>query len=285
METLATLADTGNIAETLARELKKPEILTEMASAQAIIGLPPGWKAESIDLEKLLSVPRRKIAKIDLTETESFTDYIIRHGSLANCTIYCTADFKIGNLGFTAILNDHGAQEHEQHWRDHRATYTPVKSEEWTRWTEKHERPFTQTGFARFLEENLKDISTSDGMPKGTDMLAMATAFEAKQDMRFKSAVRLQSGGVRMEYIADEDKNTVEAMQVFEKFQIAIPVFRADVARYPITARLRYRVKDGALVFWYELIRSDLVMEQASRALVESVRAKAGMPFYFGTSD
>jgi uncharacterized protein YfdQ (DUF2303 family) len=172
------------------------------------------------------------------------------------------------------------------HGADHKATHVPEKSVEWATWISKagFGNAMGQMEFAAFLEENLKDITaTDDGMPSGSAMLQMALDFEAKQDMRFKSAVRLQSGGVRMEYVADEDKNTVESMKVFERFQIAVPVLRDDTSRYPITARLRYRQRDGKLAFWYELIRADLVMEHSARALVENIRTRAGLPFFFGS--
>lgn len=284
MTTLETLSETANIAETLAREIKAP-VLHLLGPDRDLIGLPPGWTAQFDDREKLMPKPRRKVAKVSLTEAESFIDYGIRHGSLANATVWCKANYKTGEMGFTAIINDHGEEETQQAWRDHRATFVPEKSEEWKRWTDKHGSQFSQVQFALFLEENLKDIISADGMPTGTQMLEMALGFEAKQDMRFKSAVRLQSGGVRLEYVEDEDKNTIASMQMFEKFQIAVPVFRADESRYPVTARLRYRVKEGALVFWFELIRADLVMEQASRALVETIRTKVGFPFFFGSPD
>ncbi len=281
---LEKIADT-NLAETLAREMKKPEIIRQQDSAHLIIGLPPGWKGESYDLEKLLPVPRRKIACVILTDADSYIGYLKRHGSLANATLWCRADFLKGLLGFTAILNDHGEEENQQHWRDHKATYTPEKSVEWATWIGKNGSGcvMNQIEFALFLEENLKDIIDGDKMPTGAQMLQMALDFEAKQDMRLKSAVRLQSGGVRMEYVEDDDKGTVAAMQVFERFQIAIPVLRDDQQRYPITARLRYRQRDGKLTFWYELIRPDLIMEQSARALVAQIKEAAGLPFFFGS--
>jgi uncharacterized protein YfdQ (DUF2303 family) len=285
--TLSTLAETTNIAETLAREMKSPETLFSLGSTDhhKIICLPPGWSAQTHDHEALLATPRRKIANVVLTDADSFIDYNQRHGSINHATLWCEADFLRGKLGFTAILNDHGAADTDQHWRDHKASYVPEKSVEWTTWIGKNNgsNAMGQMDFATFLEENLKDITaTDDGMPSGSAMLQMAIDFEAKQDMRFKSAVRLQSGGVRMEYIADEDKNTVESMKVFERFQIAIPIFRDDTSRYPLTARLRYRQRDGKLAFWYELIRPDLVMEHSARALVENIRTRTGRPFFFG---
>lgn len=290
MNELKELASTANVAETLAREMKAPETFYSLGSTDhhKIVCLPPGWVAQTHDHEALLPAPRRKIANVTLTDADSFVDYTQRHSSVMHdtATLWCEADFLKGKLAFLAILNDHGELPDQQHWRDHKATHVPEKSVEWATWISKAgaDKAMGQMEFAAFLEENLKDITaTEDGMPSGSAMLQMALDFEAKQDMRFKSAVRLQSGGVRMEYVADEDKNTVESMKVFERFQIAVPVLRDDTSRYPITARLRYRQRDGKLAFWYELIRADLVMEHSARALVENIRTRAGLPFFFGS--
>jgi uncharacterized protein YfdQ (DUF2303 family) len=278
---IANMGNLGNLAETLAREMKKPESLYQIHDVHGF-ALPPGWTIAQTDMEKYLPAPRRKTARVALTDADSFIGYVVRHGSLANSSVWCKADFTAGVIDFTAILNDHGEQDTEQDWRDHRATFEPEKSEEWKRWTRANGKPLEQAQFAAWLEENLKDIIPGEGLPTGGEMLALANDFEAKQDMRLKSSIRLQSGGVRLEFVEDEDKGTLAAMRLFEKFQIAVPVFRADEQRYPVTARLRYRPKDGKVTFWYELIRHDLVMEQAARNLVEFIRGKAGMPFFFG---
>jgi uncharacterized protein YfdQ (DUF2303 family) len=279
------ITSSENIAETLARELKVPEVLYDDQAGHQEFALPPGWKRESIDNDKLRTQPRRKIARLSLTETDSFIAYVTNHSADSHTTLWCAVDYLAGLLDFVAIINDHGSSQLEAHWRDHRASYKPEKSEEWKRWSQKNKNNFSQTEFAVFLEDNLKDIIGGTDLPSGAQMLEMALGFEARQDMRFKSALRLQSGSVRLEYISDEDKNTVDAMSLFERFQIAIPVFRSDVARYPITARLRYRVKDGKLVFWYELIRADLIVEQAARAIVEQIVDATALPFYYGNPD
>ena len=71
-------------------------------------------------------------------------------------------------------------------------------------------------------------------------------------------------------------------MQLFERFAIGIPVFWNGDA-YQITARLKYRVRDGKVSFWYELERTDVVFEAAARELIAAVRAGAEVPFFFGT--
>jgi uncharacterized protein YfdQ (DUF2303 family) len=272
-----------NIAETLAKEMKAPvEIISEAAGNVKRVALPPGWTlVEKDDDPRLLAAPRRKIAKVKMHDAESFIDYMKRHGSLTDSTIWCIADYKAGKVGFTGILNDHGEEETQAAFRDHRATFAPEFSEEWNRWTGKNKQPFNQAGFAEYIEENLKDIASVDGSPTGSQMLEMALAFEANQDMKFKSAIRLQNGGVQMAFTQDDDAGTLAKMSAFDRFTVGFPVFWNGDA-YRIDARLRYRVREGKLTFWYELIRQDLILEAATQTLIRLIRDKTGNPFFFG---
>ncbi len=273
----------SNIAETLAKEMKAPvEIISEAGGNLKRVALPPGWTlVEKDDDPRLLVAPRRKIAKVKMHDAESFIDYTKRHGSLTNSTIWCIADYKAGKVGFTAILNDHGEEDNQAAFRDHRATFSPEFSEEWNRWTGKNKQPFNQAAFAEYIEENLKDIASVEGSPTGSQMLEMALAFEANQDMKFKSAIRLQNGGVQMAFTQDDDAGTLAKMSAFDRFTVGFPVFWNGDA-YRIDARLRYRVREGKLTFWFELIRQDLILEAATQTLITVIRDKTGNPFFFG---
>lgn len=274
----------NNLAETLAREMKAPvEIPSQIDQGFFRIALPPGWKLEERDEEKLFNTPRRKRAKVRLHDTESFVAYVTRHGSLTDSTIWCMADYKAGKVSFSAIINDHGEDNDKQAWRDHIAHYQPEFSEEWSRWIGANKKAFSQAEFAAFIEDNLKDIVCQDdaSLPTGAQMLEMALSFEANQDMKFKSAIRLQNGGVQMSFAQDDDAQTIQKMQMFERFAIGLPVFWNGDA-YRIDARLRYRVREGKLTFWFELIRQDKTLEAATKTSIEAIRDKTGSPFFFG---
>lgn len=267
-----------NIAATVAREARKPFSIPLLADDN-YIAVPEGWKLE--DLEKFQSTPYRKKATVSLADDAGFISYLKCHGSLATCTIWCEADYLIGNVSFTGIVNDHDGSPTGQQWRDHIAKLTPAKAVEWIRWITQNRKTMSQVEFATFIEDNLGDIATAAGFPTGTDMLQMATGLEIAQDSMIKSAVRLQSGGVRMEYVEDSNAETVKSMEVFSKFALGIPVFWGGAA-YMLEARLKYKLNAGRLSFWYELIRPDKVLEDAARTITAKIQEATGFPMYHG---
>lgn len=278
MNTIKENNDVASIVD-LAAQIKPVEI----ASSGNIkrIALPEGWQLHEKNDSNLLQTPPRKIGSIHLLSDESFIQYIIRHRNIESTTIYCNSDYIKSIVEFTCIINDHIGNEQGQQWRDYRATFTPRLSKEWGTWNGNNRRQLTQTEMAFFIEENLQDIVAAEGYPTGQQLLEMATSFQANQDMRFKSAIRLQNGGVNMSFVQDDDTATLSQMKLFERIAIGIPVFWNGDA-YQITARLRYRVKEGKLTFWYELIREDKVLEDATNNLINKIKQETGVYFYHG---
>lgn len=246
------------------------------------LALPPGWNSKEINNESLLLKPQRKKGTITITDLVSFVEYINRHKIDGLTSIYCTANYAHSEIKLTGIINDHDGDANGQQWRDFSVVYAPEFSEEWKRWTSKNNEPQTQAEFAGFIEDNLNDIATAEGMPSGKDLYEMALCFEANQDKTFRSKMRIQSGGIEFSLTDTDDAQTVEKMKMFEKIAIGIPVFWGGVG-YEIRARLKYRLNQGALKFWYELIRQDKVIEDATKTMIADIKIKTGLPLYFGT--
>ncbi|UXY13837.1 YfdQ family protein [Chitiniphilus purpureus] len=263
-----------------------------------VLYVPHNHKAELLpDLEKHLPQPLRKKAHVILNDATSFIWYVKEHGSLASCRIYLQADYPKGKVDFLGVINDHTADE--AHWRDHTASFSPAKSIEWQRWLEKNRTAMSQLEFATWIEDNMQDIATVTGMPTAAQMLELALTFEAVSDKKFKSATRIQSGGIDLEYVDREDDATRQRMKMFERFTIGIPAFAAPITEankpgqdtgepparvaYRIDARLKYRIRDGVLQLWYELVRPDKVLEAASQDIVQKIQHEAGFPLLAGS--
>jgi uncharacterized protein YfdQ (DUF2303 family) len=272
-----------NIADSILASMPTPNVLTELqgpdrSTAALAVAVPSNFKLETIDLEKYRANPTRADGTARFSDVASFLAYVGRHGKPGNTVVWCDFNPKTAALSFAAVFDDHAADA--AGWRKHRATFSPAPSIEWERWKGGDKKQMSQVEFALFIEDNAADIT---GTPTEADMLKMATEFEVRQDMKLKSAVRLQSGGVRMEYIDTDDAATVQQMQVFDKFHILIPVFFGSTVAEGLIAKLRYRQQQGVVHFWYELQRPDKAHKAAAEDLIGTVRSAIGeLPLLMG---
>jgi len=241
--------------------------------------VPEGCRVE--DLERLLPTPIRHRATVTVTDSASFISYVALHGSKESTCIYADIDSEDNRMAMVAVVNDNGTDE--PGWRDHRCTFEQRLSVEWKRWTGKNKAAMSQAEFATWLEENMQDVATLEGMPTGADMLALALGFERTADKRLKSKINLQSGGVRLEYVDDEDKDTSTSLSVFERFTLGLSVFDGSASAYPLEARLKYRERDGRVTFWFELIRPDRVFKTAVVEELDRIKDATGFLLINGT--
>lgn len=280
-QTALTANAVATIVESTAKPIQKVVNLAQIqALSLPVIFTPKNYDVRVLDnLEKHLPTPLRKTGSAALDDLDSFVWYVKEHGSLSSCRIYVTVEYQSGALKMAAVFNDH--DQAGPQWRDFTAIFKPALSLEWQRWSANNRKAMSQAEFATFIEDSLPEIATVQGMPTGSDMMTLATTFEATSEKRFKSGMRLQSGGMAIEYVDQEDAGTLARMQMFEKFALGMPIYFNGTA-YRIDARLKYRVRDGKLALWYELIRPEQIIKDAAEILIQSVREQTGMPTLFG---
>lgn len=270
-----------NIAETLAREMARPAVV-ERTGDLLHIAVPKSYDLKEVDTENLLPNPRRMRLKPSFATADSFLAYIARHQS-ASTVVWCDFNPQTFALRFEAVLDDHAPGV--PGWRGHAALFEPDLSAEWKAWKSMDRQAMAQVKFAEWIQEHEDDINSGTGgtMPTSLQMLDMATNFVMNEERALKSAVRLQSGGTRLTYIADADQGTVESMSLFEKFAIGIPVFHGDPVAWSLIARLKYRNNGGKLSFSFELVRPDRVHQGAAKELIVKVSAGLGaVPLLMG---
>ena len=87
-------------------------------------------------------------------------------------------------------------------------------------------------------------------------MLDMATTIQAKTDINFSSAKRLQNGQVQLQYTETIDARAGAngALEIPKEFTLGLRIFK-NGGGYRLKARLKYRLNAGTLKFWYELDR------------------------------
>lgn len=169
-------------------------------------------------------------------------------------------------------------------WGKHRATYDCPFSDEWKEWHSKDKSAMNQTDFGEFLENHIQDIAPiSDNYagPSGTDLLEMVLAFSETRKAEYKSVKRLQDGTLQLSY--SDEKSGSGNTKLPEKISLAIAPFH-NGEKYQVEARIRYRLRDGQLVLWYELIEPKKIVEHAFTAIVVDLEEQLqDIPVYEGS--
>lgn len=229
---------------------------------QAVL-VPDGYRLE--DLEQFHAAPRRIRQKLTIHNANDFGHYVNRFKN-SETTVY--ADLE--NTRFTAILDHPGTISPD--WGEHRASYACPHSRSWKTWSAADGKAMRQADFAKFVEDNLPDVQE----PNGSDILTISRTLEAKKSVDFQSGVRLDNGEVQITYNEDikgtAGKGTLE---IPETFTLGIPVFEGG-DHYELTARLRYRINEGQLVMWFDLLRPERLLEDAFANTLAQIKRDLG---------
>jgi len=275
------VAEAAELGRRLAVAQQVPQKAAGVLDAAPYVIVRDGVIERPWFLTERLEAPHRKTGTVKLNDAESFIAYYGMHGNGA--PVYATMQ----PAQFVAVLNDHTKDKAD--WRDHRALFTVKYSPEWDVWF-KHNGSGAAFGsnesFALFLEENAPDIVR----PEPAKMLQIALNFRVNADVQFSLVQRLSDGDIDLGY-----KNVVTAtagraadgnVTIPEQFAIEVPVWAGlEAKKYQIEARFRYRLREGKLTLWYELVRPHKVVEQAFKDLWTQIATATKAPCLHGTPD
>lgn len=211
-----------------------------------LVIVPDNCRIDS--LEKFANKPLRTRKSVDVSSEKSFVDYV-NHFKKDGSVVY----FSTSAYSMQCVI-DHFTPD-KPSWCDHSVNYCCEKSDEWQKWSLNDKRKMNQSTFADFLEDSVKDIVD----PSGSVLLEIATKFRVIKKAVFGSAKNLATGEFQFQYSEENQKGTIE---IPTKFTIGIPAFENGDG-YSIEARLKYRLSEGHLSFWYELINPKDVIKDA----------------------
>lgn len=205
------------------------------------------------------AVPRR--CDIVVHAVPDFAEAVKRFGdNVKTLTIWANSK----NRTLQAILND---DDDLPGWRDRTITMTVEKSRELAAW-----EPFfadwrKQTEFAEFLEEH------ADEVEEGATLLEMAQELIVTREAACKSAVRLQTGGTRLQFSDD----TNAEVEVPKEITLKIPLFSGGPV-YKLSAFLRFRLREGGVSFLVKPKLLDRAKEEGFAEIVEAARPLVPVP-------
>jgi uncharacterized protein YfdQ (DUF2303 family) len=214
-------------------------------------------------LEPSPQFPDRRRGTVRVRDVTSFLTYLNEMIDGPAACIYGS----VAPPRFIAVLNDH--QKHVPGFRDFRVDFNVPHSIEWQTWIEGNRKKMGQLAFAEFVENNLPDITS----PTGAEMLEIILNFEASKSGAFKSYQRTQDGSVDLVWVDQNAGKDGGQIRVPPIIKLQIPVFEKMPA-VSVEARIKFRVSDGALLIWYELVRPHKVVEESLNEIWAMVEEK-----------
>jgi uncharacterized protein YfdQ (DUF2303 family) len=207
----------------------------------------------------------RAVVKVD--DAASFLNYVNRYKD-GDSVVFAN----LTGRSFEAVIDYHGVAT--PRWGKHRATFACATTSAWNTWAAANKKAMSQVEFAQFVEENIPNIA----QPAGADLLEMCLTLEAKKDATFRSSARLTDGRTQFRYeeeIEGKAGATNGNVAIPSLFVLAIEPFQG-VGQKAIEARFRYRISEGVLKLWFELVRPDDVLKAAFDGIVADIRTALG---------
>lgn len=240
--------------------------------------VPPNYTAKDVTelVEKAQLTPNRKRGTVQLKDIPSLLAYCADQTAKGTAYIYADTDKR----SITAVFNDHRDVAFAG-WRDHRAEFKAEFTPEFDKWQAKNTVQMGQAEFAEFVEDNFADITE----PAAHVMLDMATTIQAKTDINFSSAKRLQNGQVQLAYTESINATAGAngALEIPKVFTLGLRIFKNGDG-YKLQARLKYRLHSGGVKFWYELDRPERAIEDAFGGYVAALREHSGYTVLLGAA-
>lgn len=236
--------------------------------------VPDGYKLQAVEpiVAGFRENPLRIESTVTVKDAPSFLEYWKRY---ANDDSLIFADYDKRTVH--GILDYHSV-EGVASWCKHRISLQLETTREWDEWASADGQRMGQQAFAEFVENHLPSIAS----PPAATMLEIAREFQAKVDVDFASTAKIQNGNILLNY---SEKTTASVgkgrIEVPEVFSLRMP---ALVGGQPVSidARLRYRIKEGSLQLFYQLVRSHDVLDAAFDAAVSLLRVESGSTVIIG---
>ncbi len=201
----------------------------------------------------------------------------------------------------TAVLDYHKAgAASDPRFGEHRAKFAFPLSDEWKAWVGSDKKPMSMADFAAFLEDRIIDVlddpsdlpddmqrfvkAIGGNIASPTKLMEIAVGLKVHEKSNVGETVNLASGEGEISFVSTHTDGSGKPLKVPNLFLIGIPVFKND-ASYRIAVRLRYRKRDGGLLFWYELWRQEPVFDFAFGEALDRVRKETGLPVLLGSPE
>lgn len=239
--------------------------------ADLVLGITTDGEPHSFSLEQYREQPQSKRGKVKVYDERSFAEYVIRHKG-PGTVIYFDPD----TTKIAAVIDGHS--EGNTGWNRHHVTLETRLTPEWLAWT-KHDRTvMNQKQLATFIENRVEDVA----QPAGSVLLEMVKNLSIRRSIVWERGIDLDNGGTQLTYHDAEGGATDGAkatLTIPRELVLGLSPFKGLVdatgakVLYRLIVRLRWELKGPDLQLWLELVRPDLIAEQAFRDRLATIAA------------
>lgn len=215
--------------------------------------------------EKWRIAPERRHGTANVTTLASFMDLTNRHKDEHSAIFAATA---WPDPSLTAVIDYHETTGVARFGK-HRIHYAFPLTDEFKAWAAQDGKAMVQGEFAAFIEEHAPDLANATEQenkefgPEGlfltkiatpTELMMLSRGLSVNVTGKVKNHQSLQTGEGEITFVEEHQDSRGQKLTVPGVFMIAIPAFiGGEAVRIP--ARLRYRVRDGAVVWFYQMFR------------------------------
>ena len=264
--------------------------------AAALLLARSGYAVHSLKkfTDEYLTRPERKRGTAMLSTLESFIDHAKRHADMSSVIFAGT-----GPAPSLMSMLDYHEENGAPRFGEHRGVYHFPFSDEWKAWSAHNKEGMSQSGFAEFLETRLVDVidpakakesTLSDlGELKWTfadpaKMLELSHGLDARVEMQVANRSNLSSGETEFVFKTENKDSAGKTLRVPQAFFIQIPFFE-DGEIYQIAVRLRYRIQEQTLRWWYELHGTERRIRHAVQQAAKHAAEQTKLPLYYGSPE
>jgi uncharacterized protein YfdQ (DUF2303 family) len=240
-------------------------------------------------VEEYMPNPVRIKQTITLHDGASFIEYVKQYREPSTAIFFNEPQKK-----FVAVLDYHegngaGTEETETstlpvlavpspRWCEHVATFMPHTTPEWDAWMQANGRRMAQVEFGEFIENHIEDVA--EGF--GPALLKIALTLEIKNTVSFTSHQKLEDGSVKFHYEEDvQGTASVGQLTIPAAFYVELQPFKGG-PEYRVECRLRYRLVNRAVQFWYEISHPEEVIEAALNRVRAGIEEATGIGAFAG---
>lgn len=226
-----------------------------------------------------------------LHNCQSFIDFVNRYKDNTSAIFYNQDKQKVTCIFDCATKNNTSFEQHK-------ADYAFPFSDELKEWKEHNGDVMTQIDFAFFIEKNVLDLADPDKTAESealkeirlrigghfaavSKMVELSRGISIHSDERATVKYDPNTGESTVDFSSEHTDATGEKVKVPNMFLIVIPILKGGKS-YQLPCRLRHRLKNGQIIWWYEVIDLDKAIAAAIDEELNKIKEDIALPVFYG---